>query len=303
MGVLSTYLSDITRSIDDHTHESLRSSRSIMCRIEYEWKGGSMAHIKNGVQPCNPPKLKTTPMLQPFWAAGFSFARGHFIVQVPYDQYLPMVFQGEEISMAIRGFTFGYDYYAPSRHVAFHIYAIRDNAFKRKNVKTFTENEVLFPGAKIKAYRRLNGIIGMGAGARHNLPSDGSMNNNVGATTFFDEMANVYGVGTVRSPQNFFQTFGIHVDEQEIEEDLCDFVQGTHGGKSMHERFTPYMRYDGMGIDYRILNFQYKKIERHDTEVSDEELKQLRDLLRRKQAADVAKNAPANVTENVAITV
>ena len=279
MAVLSTYLSDIARSIDDQTHESLRSSRSIMCRVEYDWKGGSMAHIKNGVQPCNLPKIKATPMLQPFWAAGFSFARGHFIVQVPYDHYLPMVFQGEEISMAVRGFTFGYDYYAPSRHVAFHIYAIRDNADKRKNVRTFTENELLFPGAKPKAYVRLNSIIGMNGGS-HNR--DGS--EDASGSKFFDELADEYGLGNVRSPHKFYQTYGIHTDIQEIEDCLCDFVQGTHGEMSMHEQFSHFMRYDGMGIDYRMVEFQYKKVERGDIEVSDEELKKLRALLKKKQA-------------------
>ena len=32
---------------------------------------------------------------------------------MPYDSYQPMVFQGEEISIGIRGFTHGYDFYAP----------------------------------------------------------------------------------------------------------------------------------------------------------------------------------------------
>ena len=63
---------------------------------------------------------------------------------VPYDHYLPFVFQGEEILQTIRGFTFGYDFYAPSRNVAFHIYATRTNREKRKNVPKFTENEVVF---------------------------------------------------------------------------------------------------------------------------------------------------------------
>jgi hypothetical protein len=53
--------------------------------------------VKYGVQPTYKPRIKDTPLLNPFWAAGFSFARGHFVVQVPYDQYLPMVFQGEEV--------------------------------------------------------------------------------------------------------------------------------------------------------------------------------------------------------------
>ena len=84
------------------------------------------------------------PTLQPFWAAGFAFSRGHFVLRVPYDPYLPMLFQvpldaegaantcfcahqpcrpplakymsvlqGEEISMGVRAFTHGYDFYAP----------------------------------------------------------------------------------------------------------------------------------------------------------------------------------------------
>jgi hypothetical protein len=97
MAVLSTYLSDITNSIDSETHGSLREARSIMCRAEYEWAGSLMEHVKYGVQPTYKPRIKDTPLLNPFWAAGFSFARGHFVVQVPYDQYLPMVFQGEEV--------------------------------------------------------------------------------------------------------------------------------------------------------------------------------------------------------------
>ena len=38
--------------------------------------------------------LEETPMLQPFWAAGFSFSRGHFVARVPYDCCLPWIFQG-----------------------------------------------------------------------------------------------------------------------------------------------------------------------------------------------------------------
>jgi hypothetical protein len=45
------------------------------------------------------------PTIEPFWAAGFSFGRGHFVVNVPYDQHLPWIFQGEEISIGLRGFS------------------------------------------------------------------------------------------------------------------------------------------------------------------------------------------------------
>jgi len=42
-----------------------------------------------------------------------------------------MIFQGEEMSIGIRGFTIGYDFYAPERSVCFHHYAEGKNAKSR----------------------------------------------------------------------------------------------------------------------------------------------------------------------------
>ena len=50
---------------------------------------------------------KVVPMLHAFWGAGMSFARGHFIVRVPYDPHTPMVFMGEEILVAVKAWTRG----------------------------------------------------------------------------------------------------------------------------------------------------------------------------------------------------
>ena len=92
-------------------------------------------YLRHGSQPEQTPYIKDMPQLQPFWAAGFSFSRGHFKVKVPYDAYQPMVFQGEEIAIGIRGFTHGYDFYAPRESVVFHEYAERSN--RRKKVHMF----------------------------------------------------------------------------------------------------------------------------------------------------------------------
>jgi hypothetical protein len=75
------------------------------------------------------------PQLEPYWAAGFSFSRGHFKLRVPYDAYQPMVFQGEEIAIGIRGFTYGYDFYAPEKSVVFHEYAVKSS--RRRKVPMF----------------------------------------------------------------------------------------------------------------------------------------------------------------------
>jgi hypothetical protein len=64
----------------------------VVVRSDYE---GNMParYLRHGSQPEDFPVIRTTPMLEPFWAAGFSFSRGHFKLRVPYDAYQPMVFQ------------------------------------------------------------------------------------------------------------------------------------------------------------------------------------------------------------------
>jgi hypothetical protein len=43
--------------------------------------------------------------------------------EVPYDPHLPFLFFGEEISMAVRMWTRGWDLFAPDGHVVFHRWA------------------------------------------------------------------------------------------------------------------------------------------------------------------------------------
>ncbi|KAL3925354.1 MAG: hypothetical protein SGILL_000463 [Bacillariaceae sp.] len=269
MAVISTYMNDISNSIDPETHQSLRQSRAMMCSLEYEWKGDPKEHIRFNIQPTNRPKISDTPMLHPFFAAGFSFARGHFAIQVPYDQYLPFVFQGEEILQSIRAFTYGYDFYAPLRSVAYHIYAMKDNAEKRNNLHNFDENEFLFPGVKKVAYQRLIGISGT------SLP----------AAEYFKLEEDQYGLGMVRTRRQFFETFGIHPSRRTVEERLCDFVQGSYGAhSSMHSSFSPLLRYDGMGIDYSRIDYIYKTPSQSDSPVNTQELEYLRKKLRQNRA-------------------
>jgi hypothetical protein len=118
MAVLSTYLTDLGGSLSPEG-DSLRNTRPIMCNSDYEG-GGKARYLRHGSQPEAVPQIKESPMLQPYWAAGFSFARGHFVHKVRYDCCLPMVFMGEEISIGIRGWTHGYDMYAPTTSVLFH---------------------------------------------------------------------------------------------------------------------------------------------------------------------------------------
>lgn len=102
---LSSYLTDVQGSIDSKG-DSTRNTRPIMCNSDFEGNPPAR-YLRHGSQPEDVPEIANMPQLQPFWAAGFSFSRGHFVVRVPYDAYQPMVFQGEEIAIGIRGFTVG----------------------------------------------------------------------------------------------------------------------------------------------------------------------------------------------------
>jgi hypothetical protein len=52
----------------------------------------------------------------------------------------------------------------------------------------------------------------------------------------------------VRSPEQFYETFGIDVVNKNTQGHLCQFV--SEGEGRMHKEFAPHLRQDGMGIDY-----------------------------------------------------
>ena len=71
----------------------------------------------------------------------------------------PMIFQGEEMSIGLRGFTIGYDFFAPERSVCFHHYAKLNP--ERNRVPHYWENANTFKGKGIGAMKRLLGIVNM----------------------------------------------------------------------------------------------------------------------------------------------
>lgn len=242
MAVLSFYPSDITNRIDPRTHRAKSSGRPVMCNSDYESEG-EWRHLRHGVQMESFAVDPSQPVLQPFWGAGFSFARGHFVIQVPYDQHLPMVFQGEEISIGVRGFTYGYDYYAPQAGVLYHIYAIRENKVRRERVPHFWENNDIHQYGIVGLYamKRLNAIIQMEDYPRRQ---------------WITTEDNKYGVGKIRSPQQFYTTFGIHTKEHRVEPRLCYFVLSHYRG--MMKLFLPALREDGMGLDYSRISYTFQ---------------------------------------------
>lgn len=237
MAVLTTYLTDIENSIDPKTGLSLRHTRPIMCNTEYE--GGAQGkHLRHLSQPEGMPDIKGMPQLQPYWAAGYSFSRGHFVATVPYDLYQPMIFQGEEMSIGLRGFSIGYDYFAPERSVCFHSYAKGGNTDKRNKVPHFWEHAQTFQGTGAKAMKRLLGIV--------------NMNPEVPRSEWDHTEEAKYGLGGARETSKFYDVIGIDVVNKTTQRHLCQFVHNK-----MHKMFMQNLRPDGMGIDYNKIDYKW----------------------------------------------
>jgi len=62
------------------------------------------------------------PTQIPFVAAGFFFTPSRWLVDVPFDPYMPWCFMGEEIMLSMRTWTAGWDIYAPRKNWIAHQY-------------------------------------------------------------------------------------------------------------------------------------------------------------------------------------
>ena len=92
----------------------------------------------------------TEPIPARFYSAHFAFAGGDFVREVPHDPGL--YFHGEEISITVRAYTWGYDLFHPHKPIVWHEYT-RSNRTKhwdddaewwRKNTSSHLRNRKLF---------------------------------------------------------------------------------------------------------------------------------------------------------------
>lgn len=65
------------------------------------------------------------PFRGTYLAGGFIFARGEFVIDIPNDPHI--FFEGEEIAMAARAFTHGYDVWHPHKILLWHFYGRKDH--------------------------------------------------------------------------------------------------------------------------------------------------------------------------------
>ena len=90
------------------------------------------------------------PIPARFYSAHFCFTSGQFVKEVPHDP--EYYFHGEEISIAVRAYTWGYDLFHPHRIIAWHEYTRKgrtkqwddDGEWARRNSASHKKNRQLF---------------------------------------------------------------------------------------------------------------------------------------------------------------
>lgn len=107
-------------------------------------------------------RVPPCPQMGLFWAACFSFGLADQIQHVPYDPFLGFVFNGEEISMAARLWTSGYDFFHPETTIIYHMWSRQNRPTFWELLQPHDENSHLRKQQKQKGYERLYALLGIG---------------------------------------------------------------------------------------------------------------------------------------------
>lgn len=144
-------------------------------------------------RPSAMPQKTPKPVPSRFLSAHFIFTLGQFCTEVPYDP--EFYFHGEEISLAVRAFTHGYDLFHPNETILWHEYTRKGREKHWDDHKNWhLMNEV--------AHSRNRQLLG-GDG-----PSD----------TFPPIDFGPYGLGTTRTLRDYERYAGVHFGLRAVHE-------------------------------------------------------------------------------------
>lgn len=130
------------------------------------------------------------PIKGRFYSAHFAFADGAFSQKVQHDP--DMYFHGEEISIAVRAFTHGYDIYHPHQLIAWHHYGRQGSSKHWDDIKNWV-------AANSSSYERVRKLFGI---------NDES----------FTPGENKYGFGNKRSLYDYEKYAGIRFKDQKLQQ-------------------------------------------------------------------------------------
>jgi hypothetical protein len=105
--------------------DNLSAEAIVTIKPKFFDKRGMLMFRSNAAPPDTAP---STPTPSAFCAAGLLFGPSKIISEVPYDPHI--YFQGEEITLAVRLWTNGWDIFTPNRLVAYHDYTNRPDRIR-----------------------------------------------------------------------------------------------------------------------------------------------------------------------------
>lgn len=137
---------------------------------------------------------KDKPLMGRFYSAHFAFSLGDFCVEVPHDPYY--YFHGEEINIAVRAFTHGYDIFYPHKVICWHEYT-------RKGRSKQWDDDKKWADKNNSCHLRNRKLFGM----------DNEIN---------DIDFGKYGFGKIRSLTDYEKYAGIQFSTRSITQDVLD---------------------------------------------------------------------------------
>lgn len=143
-------------------------------------------------------KVYKTPHL----AGGMFFCESDFLNELPFDPDLPYLFVGEEILHSIRFFTNGWDIFTPSENIIFHEYTRKDKP------KIWTDNPYY---SDMTAFNKVKHYLGLDK-------SDDQQGIQTSKYINLDK----YGLGKVRTIQDFYDFAGIDIASKRVVKNFCN---------------------------------------------------------------------------------
>ena len=181
------------------------------------------------------------PIPARFYSAHFAFSTGKFATEVQHDPEL--YFHGEEISIAVRAYTYGYDLFHPNKVIAYHEYTRKGRTKHWDNHKDWNDTNKL-------SHERMRKLLGV----------DGEC-----APCQRKKLFPKYGLGTERSLADWENYTGIRFSDRAIKAStLKNDLPGQDPDGEYHLKFKHCI--DVHGNDFKETDYNFAAVIFEDNE-------------------------------------
>jgi glycosyltransferase involved in cell wall biosynthesis len=160
-----------------------------------------------------------SPIPARFYSAHFAFADGSFVKEVPHDPLL--YFHGEEITIAVRAFTWGYDLFHPHKVFLWHEYI-------RNNKKKQWDDDPIWVSRNNEAHKRTRQLL--------------EMDNEVKDIDF-----GPYSLGTERTLDDYIKFSGVNFRTRSVQTYTLEHKNAPNpiieNEQEYHNSFHPFFKH------------------------------------------------------------